>query len=564
MVYLKPGGLASDANSPLININKREIMKKLILLSTILFTHSVYADFDFERCSGSETFKQYIETYGGNEEKAVTVGTIPVGIQGLRVELISDKDLDIRLYGNDSDKIVHWPKGILNKSYRETKSYKNVPVTYSGYSGQNNKQGHELITVNDATPTAMTIKVFGYEAGEAVVNYSWTGKTDCNVSKDDNATFCTQEYAPVCAITNPCKGEICPAVLPIYKTFGNTCEMNVAKAEFAYQGVCNDSNDTTCTEEYAPVCAITVEGMSKTFGNPCMMDVAKAEFAYEGECNASYEKNITIQPKKVNCTAGFLINTNSKCLEIQEEGTDTWKDVLSIDNFTYEEGYRYKILAKVSKSDPNLVGAAPKSYELIKVLKKDFVDNNKSCTKEYAPVCAITEEGMFKTFGNTCMMDVAKAKFAYEGECNASYEKNITIQPKKVNCTGFMAPGSKCLQIQEEGTDTWEDVFGIKNFTYEEGYKYQILAKVSKSDPNLMDAPAKFYELIKILKKDLVDNNITGCTKEYAPVCAITNPCKGEICPAVLPIYKTFGNTCMMDVAKAEFAYEGKCKNTQK
>jgi len=84
---------------------------------------------------------------------------------------------------------------------------------------------------------------------------------------------------------------------------------------------------------------------------------------------------------------------------------------------------------------------------------------------------------------------------------------------------------------------------------------------VSKSDPNFTDVIIKSYELIKILKKDLADNNGTACTKEYAPVCAITNPCKGEICPAGLPIYKTFGNTCMMDVAKAEFSYQGECKN---
>ena len=150
-----------------------------ILVSTLLCSSLLQAGFDFGECSGSETFGQEIEHYGLDQENAVTVGTIPKGIQGLRVELISDKDVDIRLYGQNNDKVVHWPAGILSKASEETKPYKHIDITYSGYNGDGTGRGHEFIEVEGVTPTDMTMKAFGYQSGYATVNYSWTGKEGC-------------------------------------------------------------------------------------------------------------------------------------------------------------------------------------------------------------------------------------------------------------------------------------------------------------------------------------------------------------------------------------------------
>jgi len=143
------------------------------------YTKENTGGFDFGQCSGSGTFEQQIDAFGGDYEKTVKVGEIPAGIKGLHVELNSDKDVDIRLYGENDDKIVHWPHGILKKSGLETKPYKNVPITYSGYNGTNGQLGHEFIDINGTTPTEMTMKAFGYKAGFATVNYSWTGKEGC-------------------------------------------------------------------------------------------------------------------------------------------------------------------------------------------------------------------------------------------------------------------------------------------------------------------------------------------------------------------------------------------------
>ena len=91
-------------------------MTKNILLLGLLLTSSAFAlndGFNFSECSGSGNFEQQIQHYSGDYEKAITVGTIPTGIKGLKIELSSDKDVDIRLYGKNNDKIVHWPYGYI-------------------------------------------------------------------------------------------------------------------------------------------------------------------------------------------------------------------------------------------------------------------------------------------------------------------------------------------------------------------------------------------------------------------------------------------------------------------
>ncbi|CAA6824551.1 MAG: Secreted protein [uncultured Sulfurovum sp.] len=155
---------------------------------TLLVT-TLWSNFDFGECSGSGTFEQQIEYYDGNYENAVTVGSIPQGIEGLHVELISDNDVDIRLYAENEDKIVHWPYGLQSQATEQTKLYQNVPIKYSGYNGINGEKGDEFIEVLGVNPTTMTMTAFGYRAGYATVNYSWTGKENCTPSPSGTGSF---------------------------------------------------------------------------------------------------------------------------------------------------------------------------------------------------------------------------------------------------------------------------------------------------------------------------------------------------------------------------------------
>jgi len=162
-------------------------MKKIILFTAILL-NIAFAGFDFGKCSGSGTFEQQINKFTSFED-AITVGEIPQGIQGLHIELNSDKDVDIRLYAENGDKIVHWPNGILSGPKKESAQYKKHLVTYSGYNGTDGKKGHEYIEVEGSTPTTFIMKAFGYKAGYATVNYSWSGKDNCSGSKSGTGNF---------------------------------------------------------------------------------------------------------------------------------------------------------------------------------------------------------------------------------------------------------------------------------------------------------------------------------------------------------------------------------------
>ena len=166
-------------------------MKKYIVAAGLLFTLPLWAlndGFNFSECSGSGSFEQQIQHYGGDYENAITVGTIPIGIEGLNIELTSDKDVDIRLYGQNNDKIVHWPYGLLSHASEGITDYQGTEVTYSGYNGFDGEKGHEYINVSGTTKVPMTMKAFGYQAGFATVNYSWTGKEGCDNSGDGNFT----------------------------------------------------------------------------------------------------------------------------------------------------------------------------------------------------------------------------------------------------------------------------------------------------------------------------------------------------------------------------------------
>ncbi|CAA6801613.1 MAG: Unknown protein [uncultured Sulfurovum sp.] len=112
------------------------------------------------------------------------VGTIPPNVQNLEIHLKSSSDLDIQLYSQDGTAIVSWqPTGLLSGPIKQSILYNDMNITWSGYNGTNGKQGHEYITVTPKTAEVLVMKVFGYEAGEANVTYSW-GETNITSPED--------------------------------------------------------------------------------------------------------------------------------------------------------------------------------------------------------------------------------------------------------------------------------------------------------------------------------------------------------------------------------------------
>jgi phosphatidylserine/phosphatidylglycerophosphate/cardiolipin synthase-like enzyme len=127
--------------------------------------------------SGSGTFTQSIP-----HNAVVEVGKIRSGLSDVKIQLISPVDIDIQLYDSDETAVVKWPDGLLDGPDEQSTSYKGVTVVWSGYNGDGTGPGNETIELRGTTQTELTMKVFGYQAGTATVNYSWGAQTDAQAS----------------------------------------------------------------------------------------------------------------------------------------------------------------------------------------------------------------------------------------------------------------------------------------------------------------------------------------------------------------------------------------------
>lgn len=169
---------------------------KLITIAVVTssFPSLIYAGFDWGgdsgSCSGSGNFQQQIKN-----NDVVKVGEIPAGKKGVYIKLTSTKDVDIQLYDKTTgEKIIHWPDGLLNGPHKQTANYKGVSIEWSGYNGDGSNYGHEYIKITNTTNRTLVMKAYGYEAGFAKVNYSWSGTAGCSsggggTSKSGSGTF---------------------------------------------------------------------------------------------------------------------------------------------------------------------------------------------------------------------------------------------------------------------------------------------------------------------------------------------------------------------------------------
>ena len=109
----------------------------------------------------------------------VVIGKIPVGINDLNIELQAEADLDIELWDGDLF-VVGWEaNGVRARVYSETEikaDYNGVNITWSGWNGADGNLGNESITLSGITKNTFVMKVFGYQAGNVKVIYSWVGQ----------------------------------------------------------------------------------------------------------------------------------------------------------------------------------------------------------------------------------------------------------------------------------------------------------------------------------------------------------------------------------------------------
>ena len=121
--------------------------------------------------AGEGSFQQEIV-----KDDIVEVGVIPAGKSNIKIQLTAAMDIDIQLY-DGSTKLVAWAAdgnhGMLSGAARQVLDYQGIKIVWSGYNGTDGQKGNEYIHIIGTVPSDFTMKVFGYEAGDATVDYAW-------------------------------------------------------------------------------------------------------------------------------------------------------------------------------------------------------------------------------------------------------------------------------------------------------------------------------------------------------------------------------------------------------
>ncbi len=186
---------------------KNFIVVTFVSVGIFFFASISYAGFDWSgggECSGSGNFEQPVY-----KEQYIEVGSIPAGKEGIIINLKSDRDVDIQIYDKESETIiVGYPDGILNDRSKENTVYENMTIEWSGYKGDcgafsyetynysvcdsGTSPGNEYIKI-DKTTRELVMRVYGWRAGEATVDYSWDDTMGCSSDTGQGSFF---EFAP--------------------------------------------------------------------------------------------------------------------------------------------------------------------------------------------------------------------------------------------------------------------------------------------------------------------------------------------------------------------------------
>lgn len=160
---------------------------------------------------GEGSFAQWIAL-----DAVTTVGQIPAGKVAVEVELQAPAgaDVDIQLIDDISgEALVAWPDGQLNGAGEQSLDWYGMTITWSGYNGIDGDWGHEMIEISGATTRPLTMRAYGYQAGQAAVDYEWgdgVGATCMGIAalQCDDGLYCKAMQVGVADGAGSCHTEL--------------------------------------------------------------------------------------------------------------------------------------------------------------------------------------------------------------------------------------------------------------------------------------------------------------------------------------------------------------------
>jgi hypothetical protein len=79
--------------------------------------------------------------------------------------------------------------------------------------------------------------------------------------------------------------------------------------------------------------------------------------------------------------------------------------------------------------------------------------------------------------------------------------KKLFLNSSPVDCVGIVP--QKCIQVKENESEEWRFFYDeIENFTFEEGYFYEIIVEIINVENPPADSSSKKYMLVEIISKE--------------------------------------------------------------